>query len=529
MYYTVERVLSHPILKDAQLLAGQDHLEKKQIESVSVIELPVEQFVKKNEFVLTTGIGCDKNPDIFKTFVQEIYESKASALAVAVGRYLPEIPDDVIDFSMNHHFPLIQLPWEIPFSDIIHLVIEGIHKWEQTILIQSDRLQKEIISLYLNNQTLSDALNCIEAFFQRTVSILLQGHIIRSSHYSDAAHPEIPAYLNTVDLAHPSIIQTGLNSFAQVFPFQIFNADKGALIVESQSKLEPIIPESVLDQLITSMQLWFKKEQVTLERKCKGQRRFLTQLINENWENIRSEALQSGLIAEGTYLSIVGGIEEDNDSSVSESISYKLEELIKNLIHQYYSKSFCSIYSDSIVIFLGTNSLTAQSAAELIASIETALKENGYPITISWGINLHAMDISLLGKSYDNAHVAMKTGRNQNGPGTRYIFEDNHIFQLLSILTQEDSVSDIIKQVIFPLLQYNKERGLDLFHTLTKYINCQGNVSQTARELSLQRQSLIYRLQKIESLTHKSLSNSNDLFLLQLCIKIWTMTNGRLI
>ncbi|MFB4166322.1 helix-turn-helix domain-containing protein, partial [Alteribacillus sp. JSM 102045] len=39
-----------------------------------------------------------------------------------------------------------------------------------------------------------------------------------------------------------------------------------------------------------------------------------------------------------------------------------------------------------------------------------------------------------------------------------------------------------------------------------------GNVSQTARELNLHRQSLLYRLRKIETLTGCNLVNSDDTF-----------------
>ncbi|TMZ33174.1 hypothetical protein EMG21_34470, partial [Klebsiella pneumoniae] len=36
--------------------------------------------------------------------------------------------------------------------------------------------------------------------------------------------------------------------------------------------------------------------------------------------------------------------------------------------------------------------------------------------------------------------------------------------------------------------------------------------------------SLLYRLRKIESLTNRSLVNADDLFLLNLSVKLWTLT-----
>ncbi|MFD2511963.1 helix-turn-helix domain-containing protein [Halalkalibacter alkalisediminis] len=58
-------------------------------------------------------------------------------------------------------------------------------------------------------------------------------------------------------------------------------------------------------------------------------------------------------------------------------------------------------------------------------------------------------------------------------------------------------------------------------HTFTTYHHNRGNVSQTARELNLHRQSLLYRLRKIEALTNCSLDDADDLFILDLSTRLW--------
>ncbi|MGM8212901.1 helix-turn-helix domain-containing protein [Virgibacillus sp. W0430] len=53
------------------------------------------------------------------------------------------------------------------------------------------------------------------------------------------------------------------------------------------------------------------------------------------------------------------------------------------------------------------------------------------------------------------------------------------------------------------------------------YEDQKGNSSKAARILNLHRQSLLYRLKKIESLTNMSLNNQDDVLLLNLSIKVW--------
>ncbi|WP_180319899.1 helix-turn-helix domain-containing protein [Halalkalibacter krulwichiae] len=80
---------------------------------------------------------------------------------------------------------------------------------------------------------------------------------------------------------------------------------------------------------------------------------------------------------------------------------------------------------------------------------------------------------------------------------------------------------DIANSVLGSLLRYSKERQIDLLHTFTVYHQNRGNVSQTARALNLHRQSLMYRLRKIEALTNCSLDNAEDLFILDLSTRLW--------
>ncbi|MFQ7031480.1 MAG: helix-turn-helix domain-containing protein [Clostridium sp.] len=51
-------------------------------------------------------------------------------------------------------------------------------------------------------------------------------------------------------------------------------------------------------------------------------------------------------------------------------------------------------------------------------------------------------------------------------------------------------------------------------------MRCNYNKSETARELNLHRQSLIYRLKKIEELTGLSLNDHDSLYLLESCLRL---------
>ena len=109
----------------------------------------------------------------------------------------------------------------------------------------------------------------------------------------------------------------------------------------------------------------------------------------------------------------------------------------------------------------------------------------------------------------------------QKGAGERVSFDDTQLNCLLIHLANDDEVRDITLTTIKPLIDYEEKREMDLIHTFIAYDNQNGNVSQAARVLNLHRQSLLYRLRKIESLTNLSLDNPDDVFLLSISIKVW--------
>lgn len=83
--------------------------------------------------------------------------------------------------------------------------------------------------------------------------------------------------------------------------------------------------------------------------------------------------------------------------------------------------------------------------------------------------------------------------------------------------------------IIGSLIEHDSENKLDLINTFKIYVENKGNVSQTARALHLHRQSLLYRLKRIEEITKLSLDNADDIFLLELCVRLWDKRNSLLI
>ncbi|MCI6275246.1 MAG: helix-turn-helix domain-containing protein [Clostridium sp.] len=88
-------------------------------------------------------------------------------------------------------------------------------------------------------------------------------------------------------------------------------------------------------------------------------------------------------------------------------------------------------------------------------------------------------------------------------------------------VSDNDSIQKYIYNTIFIIENYDKQNGSQLLETLNQLILCMGVKTQAAQNLFLHRNTLMYRIKKIEHLTGYNLSNKNDLLSLAIAMKFY--------
>ena len=84
-------------------------------------------------------------------------------------------------------------------------------------------------------------------------------------------------------------------------------------------------------------------------------------------------------------------------------------------------------------------------------------------------------------------------------------------------------VTTFINSQLGPLLHLTDKKSMDLFQTLNVYLQNNGNAKSTSEELFIHRSSLLYRLEKIESLLDVELDDSETRFNLIMAMKLYDL------
>ncbi len=151
---TVEEALCLPVLKGARVLTPAHSLANRPIMWVSVIEVPVEEFIRPGEFVVSTGMNIGHDPELLSEFVRDVSRASPAALAIAVGPYTPSVPRRVVREATRSRLTLIEIPWKMRFSEMSEAILR--HLMREQI---SSRSRDEFVwSLVTKSMTEEDAI-----------------------------------------------------------------------------------------------------------------------------------------------------------------------------------------------------------------------------------------------------------------------------------------------------------------------------------------------------------------------------------
>lgn len=550
MGVTMQKVYSLPLFENSILCSGTEKMEVTTVQGVSVIETPVESFVRKDEFVLTSGVSC-RDEDSFYQFVAEVITSEAAGLAIAIGPYVKHIPASVIDLAQKKQFILLTLDWEIRFSDILEAVFAQIHQRKRENLEKIEALRKSLLHYILSGQSLDTVAVHVANTLSCDILIADKRGVILGK--SKDAHPDLQE--KWLVFLHKQLEDDGIyqhvnsgfdwlayeDGYALQLTIHSGAAIQGYIVVGGFGE-EPFSEEehqewvSLLEHVATAVAIHFFHEQAAKETEWRLRDDFVWELSRgaiATKEAMLSRAKSLGYQINLPYLALVAKAEQIEQSframsHVTISFDHWLHECIRYMEEEAESiakslalKSMVTYQQQELIIFLEITYEPASSQAMIYIRKFTERLQLLYPsLTLSWGI-AKQYGYSCFHTSYTEAKRALEIGRKRNGVPSVSTFSDTKVDRILESIYQSKELVEITESVLTALLRYSEERQIDLLHTFTTYHRNRQNVSQTARELNLHRQSLLYRLRKIESLTGCSLDDADDLFLLDLSTRLW--------
>lgn len=539
MYITVKQFLQYDCCQGIQTVAGHKGLDRM-IRCVDIIEVPdTEGWLKEGGFYLTAGYAVKDSPEAQLQLIRSLAAAQAAALAVKKGRYLPELSPELLECADAHELPVLTIPKAIPYLDITVPALTSILQHQTLLLQQTERIHRQFTDIFLtggDQKTLASALAHLVG-----KAVLVQdaaGRILvwASGDKDGPWHGELESPEGLRDLFRENLqprfclTQDGTGRLAA--PVVISGRIFGYISLLSPGGSEfNDFDAKALEQASLILALEMLKEKEKAEIAARLQSDLLEDLLSGNFESttaIIRRGQHFGWDFNGDYVLMILDIDDfercylelpNKDERFIQGIKEQIRDTAANALTAVKRQHILVNKSDSLVLFvrLHKESDSTDAICALAELLQKALSQKFPQLSISIGIGNYYPGVDGLQKSYDQASRAIIIGRAAFGKGAVYHFSRLGLFKLLASLKDNEHLKAFYDETIVRLPVSGRQEMLAAVKALIEH---GGNKTHAARSLFIHRNSLNYRLNKLEQILGSTEKNMADWLELYLAAKI---------
>ena len=512
-----------------KVLAGEGGLNRK-VSTVTVMDAPdIYNWMKGGEFLITTAYIMKDNPLELKNLVIKLNENGASALGIKIGRFIEELPPEVKKTADMLNFPIIYIPTDFAFSDVIHPVLSKIVNMQAKKLMMSEKIHKSFTQIVIEGKGTNHIIETLYGILNRNVAFM---DLVFNRNYIRSKSNKFKEDIDNLGLK--KILTKYYN-----YTVQIGSSIYGYIIVEENKKNNSLedLDRITIEHASTVLKLNIQKEISNHQIEQKYRDEFIQDLLLNNIRTVEEAnnraalygwKMDKGLVCliididnfKGRFLSLENtkGLEEERDN-VFRLITVKMKK-------SFY-KSFYTNYSDSIVFLIESDVNPIEDFFKKLervsGEIRNEVRENS-DFTVTVGIGSYKKSVTDIYISFIEAQKSVRIGRTIYDKDNTHIYSHLGVYKMLYDISLEDEASSFCNQYLKKLIDYDKENNGEYLETLGCLVKNDWNLKKTAEDMFIHYNTMKYRFSKIIEIVNLDLNNREDKFKIELCLKLMNMS-----
>ena len=189
----------------------------------------------------------------------------------------------------------------------------------------------------------------------------------------------------------------------------------------------------------------------------------------------------------------------------------QLQQIVNDTFRRVGKKVLSTARSDRLTLLVPSDgsmqeAQQVESIAQLILQmVQDKLKP--MQVHIGWGSPFDQLPAAK--QSLEQAELALKVAMT-SGKKRYFGYESLGFYKVLFNVSNRKELESFRSEVLGPLNEYDKRHGGELLPTLTAFLEDTENLSIVADRLHIHRNTLRYRLQKVEEITGRNLGDTQD-------------------
>ncbi len=513
-------------LRDCRVVAGHNGLARL-VKYVTIMEVPdIVKWLKGDELILSSLFPIKDDHEAQKHLIRQLHERGTAALAIKPHRFIDEIPQSLLDEADAYDFPVIEIPEEISYLEILPPVSHAI--FDRKVVLQEDLEQanKVLNEISLNEQGMESLIT--------TLGLLTKNTITVESLLSYVEVPPLPFAcepLSTEQIHELAIIKRPIRLTRPcergeieciVAPILLDGKVFGNITCWAFEIDHLEMDLAILEKASTLLALEFLRLKVRFDTEQQYKNEFLRDLfVNErlNLEDVRERGLPYGLSLDEPYRCMVVQTEGEEKRVNPLDLADRTEQLLRRssprVITGFFRQVVVCLYPTASG---DTDDEIRQRAEQLADRLKKQMALKG-GLRIGIGRN-HGEGIGGLRESFREAQQAILLGSVMHKRRTVTLYGDLGIYRLLAQCTDAAERDSFFEETVGKLFAYDKQSDLQLVKTLRLYFQHDEKLTETSAALFLHVNTLKYRLRRIEKLTGYSLQQSEGKLMLHIGLKL---------
>lgn len=489
MSITVEELVEIPSLQ-TRFLAGRGGGERDVLWAHAVELADPWNWLERSHLLLTNGICVPHDVDGQVRFIEELDNKGIAGVVLGRGSILPEPTLEMLAVADERSFPVLEMAYEMPFNLLGQVVAER--------------------NMHRAHSRVGKILRAYEAF--------------RKSQGAGQQEDALLADLSVECVIHVLHRDTGYDLIPPVEPI---DAELRAAIVErTRSDRGPLPAFSRVED--RSFILPVEHTDAVMVATPRTPQSEVELMVLQHISTIaalevdRRSTLQLRKRERGSRLlrDLIAGV-SDTEVAIEQLADFRLDSPPWRVLVCTEGQEGSTGATQELLERAGVPHLLREQDREVLAVIPSGdLEELGKHLIaedgVSVGASLPVQRLSRLGDATREARWALESALLPESPLSLYGEEVSPF--LPRTLSEAEAV---VQRLLGPVIEYDRMNDADLLESLTTYFDMNRSWQEAADKLGIHRQTLIYRISRIEKITGRRMQHLVDQTELFLAVQSW--------
>lgn len=506
---------------EPRVVAGADRLEAR-VRWVHVAEVTdIAHLLRGGELVLTTGIALPDEPERLRTYVAELADVGVSGLIVELGRkYARMLPAALVSAAEEYGLPLIAWARETPFVDVTEAVHARIIDAQLAELRASEKLHEVFTQLSVDGAPPAEVIRQVARLAGHPVVLENLAHQILAAETAGSDPAELLGGWETRSRAVRPEERTTYDESSRWLVTMVGarGEDWGRLIIASDG---PPSPRDVvlIERAATTLALGRLLEQhaESLERQAHGS--LISGILAHAYSDPQEAAARAralGVPLTGRRLLGIVVLPRDSGRDAGVASVPELAEATAAACREANLAALIGVLDEgSAQARVGVlASLSARTADErILGDVARRLRAHHRGTAVPGGGEARrgggedafvmaagstVESVRDVRRSFLEAEQVAEVAARRTDRRLFYRLPDLRLRGLLHLMRGDARLQTFVERELGALLSHDAERGGDLVHMLTLYLDSGRNKALAAQRAHLSRPALYERLRRIE-------------------------------